>query len=85
MDLDQESAIEIMNRFKWVDEETIRIINNEGIEKIIDLKSSKLEEIEYNVIPLFDNSEYKNPMRHYYSNKQNLEVWQVKERLIRKY
>lgn len=39
MNLDTEPAHEIMNRFKWVDEETIRLINNEGIEKIIDLKS----------------------------------------------
>jgi len=55
MDLESEPAHEIMNRFKWVDEETIRLINFEGIEKIIDLKSRSLDEIEYNVIPLFDN------------------------------
>jgi hypothetical protein len=85
MDLDSEPAHEIMNRFKWVDEETIRLINNEGIEKIIDLKSSTLDEIEYNVIPLFDNFETKNPMKHFYSNRGCLEVWQVKERLVRKY
>lgn len=36
MNLDEESALEIMNRFKWVDEDTIRVINQEGIEKIID-------------------------------------------------
>ena len=33
-----EPASEIMNRFKWVDNETIRIINSEGIEKIIDIR-----------------------------------------------
>lgn len=69
MDLETEPAHEIMNRFKWVDEETIRLINNEGIEKIIDLKSVHLDEIEYNVIPLFDNHEIRNPIRHYYSNR----------------
>jgi len=69
MDLESEPAHEIMNRFKWVDEETIRLINFEGIEKIIDLKSRSLDEIEYNVIPLFDNQEVKNPIRHFYTNR----------------
>lgn len=55
MDMDLEPASEIMNRFKWVDDDTIRIINHEGIEKIVDLKDNQLLEIEYNVIPLFDN------------------------------
>ncbi|CDW71887.1 wd-40 repeat protein [Stylonychia lemnae] len=85
MDLNLEPASEIMNRFKWVDDETIKIINHEGIEKIVYLRGMELIEIEYNVIPLFDNHEIKSPLRHYYTNKSQLSVWQVKERLIRKY
>lgn len=69
MDLDEEPASEIMNRFKWVNEDTIRIINHEGIEKIIALKEGQLVEIEFNVIPLFDNHEIKNPLRHYFTNR----------------
>ena len=69
MNLDNEPASEIMNRFKWIDDETIRIINHEGIEKLVYLKDRELIEIEYNVIPLFDNHEIKNPLRHFYTNK----------------
>jgi hypothetical protein len=85
MDLEEEDPKEIMNRFKWIDESSIRIINSEGIEKIMSLKGEKLEEVEYNVIPLFDNREMKNPMKHYFSNRQALSVFQVKERLMKKY
>jgi len=38
MDLESEPASEIMNRFKWIDDETIRIINHEGIENLVYLK-----------------------------------------------
>ena len=69
MNLENELASEIMNRFKWIDDETIRIINHEGIEKLVYLKDKELVEIEYNVIPLFDNHEIKNPLRHFYTNK----------------
>jgi len=69
MNLDNEPASEIMNRFKWIDDETIRIINHEGIEKLVYLKDRELIEIEYNVIPLFDNHEIKNSLRHFYTNK----------------
>jgi hypothetical protein len=85
MNLLHEPASEIMNRFKWIDDETIRIINHEGIEKIVYLKDDELIEIEYNVIPLFDNHDVKNPLRHFFTNKAQLGVYQVKERLIRKY
>ena len=69
MDLESEPASEIMNRFKWIDDETIRIINHEGIENLVYLKDRELVEIEYNIIPLFDNHEVKSPLRHYYTNK----------------
>jgi hypothetical protein len=52
MDLEEDSAKEIMNRFKWVDEDTIRVINKEGIEKVIDIRNN-FEELEFNFIPLF--------------------------------
>lgn len=43
----------------WVDSNVIRIISREGIEKLLDV--STLSEIEYNVIPLFNKKELKNP------------------------
>lgn len=53
MDLEDEAPRHIMNRFKWIDESTIRVINKEGIEKIVDMKNG-FKEVEFNVIPLFD-------------------------------
>ena len=38
MNTNEESPLEIMNRFKWITEDIIKIINSQGIEKIIDLK-----------------------------------------------
>jgi hypothetical protein len=85
MNLDEEPSNEIMNRFLWVADDTIRLINHEGIEKILAIKDGKLEEVEYNVIPLFDAYDIKNPLRHFFSNRSSLSVSDVKERLIRKY
>jgi hypothetical protein len=62
-----------MSRFKWIDGNTIRIVNKEGIEKIIDMKKN-FYEVEYNVIPLFDNNEIKDHKRHYYTNRKPLEI-----------
>lgn len=47
---------ETMNRFRWEDQNTIRLINKEGVEKLIDLENDQ-NEIEYNIIPLFDDNE----------------------------
>ena len=84
MNLDAEPAKEIMNRFQWVDDDRIRLINKEGIEVIIDIKNN-FEEIEFSVIPLFNNDDHKNPLCHFYTNKETLDVSQVKERLMRCY
>lgn len=42
----------------WVDNDTVRIVNNEGIERLVDLKNN-FKEIEFNKIPLF-NKEWTN-------------------------
>lgn len=73
-----------MNRFIWVDDDAIKIINKEGIEKLIDMKNG-MDEVEYNAIPLFNQKEIKDPLYSYYTNRQPLDVSQVKMRLIRKY
>ena len=38
----------------WVDNDTIKIVNKEGIEKLIDIRNN-FREIEFNLIPLFDS------------------------------
>ena len=43
---------DIAHRFKWVDNETIRVVNTEGIERLVDLKNN-YKEIEFNVIPMY--------------------------------
>ena len=42
-----------MNRFKWVDDRTILIANEEGIEKLIDVEAN-FNELQYNYRPLFN-------------------------------
>ena len=47
-----ENAQQTLNRTKWIDINTILIINEEGIEKLIDLDKD-FKEIEFNFRPLF--------------------------------
>lgn len=53
----QEKPASIAKRFKWVDSSRVRIINNEGIEKIVDITSG-FKEIAYGVVPFFDDSSH---------------------------
>lgn len=39
-------------RFSWIDNDTIKVVNNEGIERLIDLKNN-FKEIEFNRIPMY--------------------------------
>jgi hypothetical protein len=57
-----EKLEDIARRFRWVDEDTILIINNEGMERLIDV-TKNFEEINFNAIPLFDSELAKN---HHY-------------------
>lgn len=72
-----------MNRFCWVDNLTIKIINEEGTEKLIDLETQK--ELAYNVIPLFDPQELEDPKRHYYNNRVPMKIEAALDRMKRKY
>ena len=56
MDPGKTQASILMNRFKWVDCDTIIVMNNEGVEKKIDIKDN-FREIEFNIIPLYDDKE----------------------------
>jgi hypothetical protein len=73
MDPSREKVSILMNRFDWIEDDVIRIINKEGIEKIIDLKQ-KFKEVEYNVIPLFPQQELIDPQAHFYKNRKSLNV-----------
>jgi len=84
MNVDKESVKKLMFRFQWVDVDTIQIINKEGVEKRIDLKNN-LKEIEYNIIPLYNKKEDKDPSRNFYTNRPGLKISQVLERLHKNY
>ena len=49
-----------LNRFKWLDSGSFLIINEEGIEKIIDI-DNEYKELAYNLIPLFDQNDNSDP------------------------
>lgn len=74
----------LMNRFRWVDCDTIIVMNNEGVEKKIDIKDN-FREIEFNIIPLYDDKEVEAPASSYFSNRPELPVSRVLDRLKRKY
>lgn len=42
------------HRFQWIDNDTIKVLNEEGIERLVDLKRN-FKEIEFNRIPMYDN------------------------------
>jgi hypothetical protein len=80
----KEKPHQLMFRFKWVDSDTIKIINKEGIEKKIDLKDN-FKEIEFNIVPLFDSKTVKDPTLNFYTNRPSLCISEVLQRLKRKY
>ena len=84
MNLQEENPTEIMKRFMWIDDDTIRLISREGIEAIIDMRRG-FKEISYNMIPMFNMEEIADPLQSYYTNRKPLEISEVKDRLIRKY
>ena len=49
---DVDHVIETLNRFKWVNISTFLIVNEEGIEKLVDIDND-FKEIEFNYRPLF--------------------------------
>lgn len=62
---------ELSRRFRWIDSNRIKLINEEGIEKIVDIKDG-FKELSYGSVPLIDLSAYKErkdkvPVKlHYY-------------------
>ena len=50
MDLTQDQTINIVQRFRWVDDERIKLVNNEGIETIVDI-TQNFKELAYGTVP----------------------------------
>lgn len=71
----------VFNRVSWHDSSTLRIINRAGLEKLYNFENG--EQLEYNMIPLYENSETHH--RHYNSNRAPLDQEDTFNRLRRKY
>jgi hypothetical protein len=80
MDARSAPVKEIMNRFMWINKDEIRLINKEGVEKIVELANEQKEK-EYNVIPLFKYRDVQDPLRHYFTNRIGLRIQNVLKRL----
>ncbi len=94
MNCKDEHYEEAAARFKWQDNDTLKVINSEGIERLVDIKTKKpnsegreFKEIEFNVIPLFqENMQMREDMTtHYYYEKVDMSVRDTLKRLIFKY
>lgn len=53
MDANKEDMRYLINRFAWVDNNTFRIVSQDGIERLVDIKDN-FKEIQFNVIPLYN-------------------------------
>lgn len=44
-----------LSRFLWIDNNTIKLMNKEGMEKIIDISTNEFKELSYNKRSHIDN------------------------------
>lgn len=49
----KEDVINIARKFMWLDSHRIKLINNEGIEKIVDI-NNKFEESGFGMVPMIN-------------------------------
>jgi hypothetical protein len=77
--------LETILRIKWIGNEAIKIINDEGMEKIFEINASagsEFKQLGYNQICNFDYEIEKS--RNFYIDRKELASIDVTERLIRK-
>jgi hypothetical protein len=81
MNPNEGKAVDYTKRFRWINEDTIRLVNLEGIEKIVDIKNG-FEERSFATVPLFNEiTDY----FHFYYLRKPLEIGDTLDRLKRKY
>ena len=82
----------LARKFMWIDNNKIRIINNESIEKVIDVHNN-MQELSYGTIPMLSLGDYitKNyygkdeSIGHYFFDRNPLEQSDTIHRLQRKF
>ena len=62
---DLSKAVHVLNRAKWIDEKTMLITNEEGIEKIIDIENN-FSEMQYNYRPIFNEIDGREYEKYFY-------------------
>jgi hypothetical protein len=75
----------IGKQFRWVTNRVIKIVNNEGIEKIIDIENG-FKDINQDTVPMIDLKYFEtNNNCHYYFSPKALDLGHTEERLKKKY
>ena len=83
MNPNKEDKLKIAKKFKWVDNKKIKVINNEGMEKVVDI-SLGFSEKAYGTVPLFDMNVI-DQCHHYYFDQEQHPLNLTKTRLAKKY
>lgn len=79
-----EQRILIAKKFRWMSNSVIRITNNEGIEKLINVHQG-LKVINQGTIAMINLDELTKKSAHFYFNTEQIDINQTEERLKRKY
>ena len=77
----EETPEEILLKFKWVGNDMIKLINREGVEKLVDIGLNFRQE-NFNTIQNYNYEEER--VRHYYYDRKTLKPSEITERLVRK-
>jgi hypothetical protein len=56
MSNETENMKHVINRFSWINNDMIKIISKDGIERLIDIKQN-FKEIQFNIIPMFNRED----------------------------
>jgi len=78
-----ETPFDILSRFYWIDNDTVKLMNREGVEKIICISDKSFTELAFNSRQLIKEESWKNHL--YYYKQPKIATHLVLERLQAKY
>ena len=83
---DSKLNVELVNRLRFLDNEQIRILSTQGVEKIVDFKNGFITVAE-NTIPLFQEVDIKEGFKNYpyYYERMSYKTNETQKWLTRKY
>ena len=87
MNCKTEPHVGVAARFKWEDNHTIKYVNLEGIERKIDVSHNEFNELQFNVVPMFEElyKDHLSKQSHFYFEKHVLPLTDTLQRLQLKY